>query len=147
MVEAEVIRAYSDCNEFSSEPRQLRFLASKPVLRDEAIRILKKAVPGYNDFHPELLKVVPEDTQVLIGRLGSVNMYFLGEISENISKKLKADNAFVVNDAYLNLMIDQEERMKDVPYMVKEWQPGPMTHFNRLKKITENHVVFSAWWD
>ncbi len=82
-VEYEVLKAYADCTdsnfERASKIRNLNFLASQFVPRDEAVRILIKAMPGgYNDFKAEKLLELPENCEVQIAREGSVALYVKG---------------------------------------------------------------------
>jgi len=97
----EVHEAYIDCNELPDdalERRNLDFRASEPVTRDEAIEILEKCVPAYNDFKPKLLFKLPpsvaihgQTPQIFIAREGSVCVYVKGEVPQNLRSPLKAD--------------------------------------------------------
>ena len=92
---AETMLAYADAHESKlSEAeayriRNLNFRASASVTRDEAVKIMEKACPGYNEFEPALLKLLPEDSRIVIAREGSVCMYINGEVAKN--EQLKAD--------------------------------------------------------
>lgn len=80
-VKKEVMEAYSDFHDSkNSKKRNLNFLASGDVSRDEAYKIMKSAVPeGYNGFSPELIKRFPADARFTIAREGSVCLYVRGE--------------------------------------------------------------------
>ena len=75
IVDSEVKTAYSDCHEFKAGPRNLDFRASESVSVEDAVAIMEKYVPGYNDFRPELLWQLPKDVEVVIAREGSVCLY------------------------------------------------------------------------
>jgi len=71
-----VIDAYSDCNDISSAERDLYFICDFPVTRDDAILIIKDAIPeGYNAFFYEILKALPKESLVFLAREGSVCIY------------------------------------------------------------------------
>jgi hypothetical protein len=92
IVHEETRLAYADCHmdwETGSKLCNLSFRASHPVSRDEAIKIFGEFVTSYNEFGPELLKVLPEDAQVTIARQCSVCIYVKGKIKK--SAKLKCD--------------------------------------------------------
>jgi len=87
----EVAEAYADCWDYQPEGhfdpvawaavagrRNLDFLASDWMPRDEAKAVLQKYVPGYNLFHPDLLEHLPASTEVRIAREGSVALYVRG---------------------------------------------------------------------
>jgi hypothetical protein len=84
MVDVEVKNAYADCwmddLKVAYELRNLDFRASAPVSKQEAISIMSKYVSGgYNEFTPELLNFLPDDSKVTIAREGSVCIYFNSE--------------------------------------------------------------------
>lgn len=96
-VEREVMKAYSDCtNENFGESiktRELQFKASEPVMLDEAVRIMKKAIPGgYNLFEADILKAIPADREIVIAREASVCVYVKGdELSASVGHSLGCD--------------------------------------------------------
>lgn len=100
-VEAEVMQAYEDCNcknpdqyDYTNGKRNLNFKASVAVPRDEAVRIMGKAIPGgYNEFDANLLKKLPPDSMVTIAREGSVCIYVTPELgdAEALNRSLKCD--------------------------------------------------------
>lgn len=71
----EVKNAYSDCHDHKAGARDLMFRASEAVSLQDAVAIMEKYVPGYNDFKPELLWQLPKDVKVMIAREGSVCVY------------------------------------------------------------------------
>lgn len=81
LVLKETTTAYIDCNskldwELASKIRNLNFLAPYPVNKEEAINIMKAAVPiGYNSFKAEILAKLPKDSQIKLAREGSVCVY------------------------------------------------------------------------
>lgn len=87
-IEAEVMKAYADCNgnepfEVTQHIRNLSFLASAPVSRDEAIRIMAKAIAnGYNEFEAVLLNLLPIESKVTIAREASVCIYVAPPVKE-----------------------------------------------------------------
>jgi len=73
---AEQVRcAYGDLND--KKYRDLDWRAAEFVSRDEAISIMKRYVPSYNDFEPDLLLNLPEDCLIRLAREGSVCMYVM----------------------------------------------------------------------
>jgi hypothetical protein len=94
-VENEVREAYCDSNtsipwEESSKRRNLNFLASESVSVLDAVSIMRKAVPSYNEFEPDLLTRLPKGSKVSIAREGSVCIYVMPPILKEI-KAMKAD--------------------------------------------------------
>ena len=81
-VENEVMEAYADCWlgwEEGSKRRNLSFMAGDLVSRDEAIEIMRKAVPnGYNDFNADYLYHFDPESKFQIAREGSVCVYVRG---------------------------------------------------------------------
>jgi hypothetical protein len=63
--------------------RNLDFRAHAPVIRDDAVAIMREACPGYNEFKPDLLNLLPVKAQVLLAREGSVCIYVSGELPAN----------------------------------------------------------------
>lgn len=86
-VQAEVDKAYADCwkpggFEVTSRERNLNFRASESVPRDEAVKIMRHAVPGcYNAFTADLLLKLPEDCNVTLAREYSVCVYVDRQVS------------------------------------------------------------------
>jgi hypothetical protein len=87
-VSNEVAEAYADCWDYHPEGafdapkwdavgkrRNLEFLASRWLSRDDAKWVLQQWVKGYNLFHPDLLDHLPAKAQVRIAREGSVALY------------------------------------------------------------------------
>lgn len=90
-VEEEVSEAYADCHLESecegNRRRNLRFIASESVSKDEAIRIIEAYIVGYNDFESNQLSFLPEDSQIFIARESSVCLYIKGDITKQIRRK------------------------------------------------------------
>lgn len=77
MIKSEVMRAYSDY--WGGTERNLRFRASMPVYKDEAISILNECLTdGYNSFEADNLSSLPDDARITIAREGSVCIYVEG---------------------------------------------------------------------
>lgn len=87
-VSKQVSEAYADCWDFFPERdgygkaweavekrRNLEFLATKWLPRDEAKWVLQQWVKGYNEFTPDLLDNLPPEALVRIAREGSVAIY------------------------------------------------------------------------
>ena len=79
-IEKEVMSAYADCHERrdpnEGTSRNLNFRASESVDSEEAMRIMKKAIPhGYNHFSADLLEHLPTGCMVEIARENSVCIY------------------------------------------------------------------------
>lgn len=88
-VSAQVAEAYADCWDYKPAPgvflgpewekvsarRNLEFLATRYLPRDEAQWVLEQWVKGYNEFTPSLLSRLPDDAQVRIAREGSPCIY------------------------------------------------------------------------
>ncbi len=74
-----LLKAYSDCHtrhRSSLIPdRNLDFCCPVTVSRDEAQRLLRRYVPGYNAFQPKRLQALPSDCRVRLAREGSVCLY------------------------------------------------------------------------
>ena len=81
LVKSAVTRAYADCNlpwEKGEPLCHLHFRASQSVSREDAIAILKVAIPhGYNHFDADLLAHLPADSKVIIARENSVCLYVM----------------------------------------------------------------------
>ena len=106
-VECETARAYCDCHSVkpwgegnenvANSQRSLNFRASVSIPRDEAVRILRKYVKGYNEFKPALLLQLPETCSIRIAREGSVCVYV--ESAEVLDvDKMKVDEFHRVDD-------------------------------------------------
>lgn len=71
--------AYSDCHPHHSgsrvPERNLNFCCPVTVSLEEAWRLLRRYVPGYNAFKPRLLKALPQNCRVRFAREGSVCLY------------------------------------------------------------------------
>lgn len=89
-VEAQVVfretkAAYTDVwsresFEITSRLRNLDFLASAPVTKAEAVKIMKVCVPvSYNKFEAKLLEKLPEDVQIYLARENSPCIYVDGD--------------------------------------------------------------------
>ena len=89
-IENEVMTAYCDCNnQHPFNCRNLNFRASGAVSRDDAARILSKAIPdGYNEFNFSLLNKFPRNAQFVIAREGSVCLYISGDELPSAAKVL-----------------------------------------------------------
>ena len=86
-IQNEVVEAYCDCNsplpwEEASKRRNLNFRASEPVSVLDAVKIMRKAVPNYNSFEPDLLTHLPKGSQVTIARDASVCIYVTPALKE-----------------------------------------------------------------
>lgn len=95
IVLGQVLSAYRDCDTYAPEEaamneRNLHFLASDSVSRDEAVEIMRQAIPNnYNAFSADLLKLLPANARVTLAREGSVCVYVSGKIRKN--PKLKCN--------------------------------------------------------
>ena len=91
-VSNEVAEAYADAWDYHPEGRydaaawaavarrrNLDFLASRWLSRDDAKWVLQQWVKGYNLFHPDLLDHLPASAEVRIAREGSVALYVKGK--------------------------------------------------------------------
>lgn len=94
-VRSEVKSAYVDMQNPSNNTdyanRDLQFLASRTVSPNQAKQIMEEATPkGYNNFSPSLIPEIAgnfQDTpEVLIGRSGSVALYFIGELDSDTAE-------------------------------------------------------------
>ena len=77
-IQNEVMEAYCDCRlpwEEAVNRRNLNFRASGPISVLDAVRIMRKAVPNYNAFNPDLLTYLPTGARVTIARENSVCLY------------------------------------------------------------------------
>ena len=96
-VSSEVSKAYGDCWKGGNySERNLDFLASEWLTRNEAFRIMSKYVTGYNAFEPSLIMQLPPDAQVMIARKCSVCLFVKTAINIDIStciESLKCDGA------------------------------------------------------
>jgi hypothetical protein len=97
-VKKEVGRAYADCwmkdFEKAEKIRNLNFIASQPLSKADAIKVMNDCVEGYNKFTPGLLDHLPDDSNITIAREGSVCMYIdskeLSKFSNGELEKLQA---------------------------------------------------------
>eukprot|EP01129_Flabellula_baltica_P004276 TRINITY_DN1474_c0_g1_i1.p1 TRINITY_DN1474_c0_g1~~TRINITY_DN1474_c0_g1_i1.p1 ORF type:complete len:135 (-),score=26.44 TRINITY_DN1474_c0_g1_i1:31-435(-) len=123
---------------YSNESPNLSFLSSQPVTRDEAIAIMEEAVPGYNDFQPELLRHLNEDSTLYIAREGSVCVYVVGEILdyETWQSVLKVSEIGEVKKVHTELMLSVYQTEKE-----KE----PMERLGRY--LDEGMEFTRLWWD
>lgn len=91
---SDMLNAYSDCNSQSTRPRTLDFKSELPVNTVEAYHIMTKSLKDingtYNDFNVELLKLLPENSEIYLAREGSVCIYVSGKLDIHKSK-LKAN--------------------------------------------------------
>jgi hypothetical protein len=106
----EVKRAYGDCNSNSKE-RNLNFISSEFVTRDEAFNILDKAIPkGYNDFRAGLLNYFHAKQKFKIAREGSVCLYVYTPKDLDYSfpsmEELKVDEMDTTDDGLVRLWWD-----------------------------------------
>ena len=88
-VSNEVAEAYADCWDYHTAPgemfgaawgivaqrRNLDFLASRWLPRDDAKWVLEQWVKGHNEFAPEVIDKFPEEAEIRIAREGSVCLY------------------------------------------------------------------------
>lgn len=89
-VSAQVAEAYADCWDFHpgtdeewlgpswqkvSARRNLEFLATRYLPRDEAKWVMQQWVKQYNEFTPDVLDALPEEALVRIARESSVCIY------------------------------------------------------------------------
>lgn len=90
-VSAEVAKAYADCWDYHpdgerwsaswegvSKRRNLDFLATKWLARDDAKWVMQQWVRAYNDFHSDLLDNLPRKAMLRIARESSVAIYVKG---------------------------------------------------------------------
>ena len=109
-IEQEVKIAYADCWmdwDKSKNIRNLDFMASDYLTKDDAKHILSKYITGYNNFTPDLLDLLPDDSMVKIAREGSVCLYVVSEelktspkLQQLTQKALGADEFDYVNDEF-----------------------------------------------
>jgi hypothetical protein len=88
-VSNEVGKAYADCWErrhVSDQDRNLEFLATRWLRRDDAKWVMEQWVNGYNEFSPDVIDKFPEEAQIRIAREGSVCLYV--KLPYGCSKKL-----------------------------------------------------------
>lgn len=101
----EIMAAYADCHgdrpfEETSKERNLSFRSPTPLFRDEAIEIMRAAVPdGYNNFNADLLKLLPNDCMITIARESSVCIYTTAKVNTRLQEKLGADECGYEGDA------------------------------------------------
>lgn len=69
---------------YNEDTRNLYFHAVSPVDKKTAIKIMEEACPGYNAFTPDLLKLLPEDCQIILAREGSVCIYVIGDVPNTV---------------------------------------------------------------
>lgn len=88
-VSDQVKEAYADCWDYQPWPgpymnpdwervaqiRNLEFLATRYLPRDDAQAVMEQWVKQYNNFKPSLLSRLPEDCEVRIAREGSPCIY------------------------------------------------------------------------
>jgi hypothetical protein len=88
-VSSQVAEAYADSWDYHPQPgvfmgpdwdavsarRNLEFLATRYLPRDEAKWVMQQWVKQYNEFTPELLDRLPEEAMVRIAREGSPAIY------------------------------------------------------------------------
>lgn len=88
-LEREIQFAYADCwmanQNLSYELRCLDFCSSKFLSKEQAKYLFSKYVKSYNEFKPELLDYLPDDTQVKIAREGSVCVYVASKTLDSFS--------------------------------------------------------------
>lgn len=108
VVDSEMTMAYGDCNGIWPD-RDLNFQASEKVNVEDAVQIMCKAldVPedteGYNCFKPSLLRLLPEDSKIILAREGSVCVYVEGKVE--YTPKLECDE-FSFDDGYTRIWWD-----------------------------------------
>ena len=88
-VSNEVAEAYADCWDYHPAPgemfgpawnavekrRNLDFLASRWLPKEDAKWIMEQWVKGYNEFSPDVIAKFPDEAQIRIAREGSVCLY------------------------------------------------------------------------
>jgi hypothetical protein len=88
-VSNEVAEAYADCWDYHppqgvmlgpdwdavSKRRNLDFLASRWLPRDDAKWVMEQWVKDYNEFSPEVIDKFPAEAEIRIAREGSVCLY------------------------------------------------------------------------
>jgi hypothetical protein len=88
-VSNEVAEAYADCWDYKpgdkafdpmewknvADRRNLSYLATRWLPRDDAKWIMEQWVKGYNNFTPDLIDRFPEEAQIRIARESSVCLY------------------------------------------------------------------------
>ena len=105
-VSDQVKEAYADCWDLHPWPtgpyinpdwervarlRNLEFLATRYLPRDDAQAVLEQWVKQYNGFKPSLLSRLPEDCEVRIAREGSVCLYVKSKAKLPTAKRMAAD--------------------------------------------------------
>lgn len=103
-VSSEVAEAYADCWDYDPDQvgtgktwdnvakrRNLDFLATKWLPRDDAKWVLQQWVKDYNAFRPDLLDHLPKSAMVRIARECSVGLYVRGAKRLPSAEKMQAD--------------------------------------------------------
>lgn len=97
-VRQRILKVYCDCRDFGTDwelvrkQRELDFKSDQSVTRDEAIAIIKEAIPvDYNLFEASLLKKLPKESKVWIAREGSVCIYVEGCMLATLQRSMRAD--------------------------------------------------------
>ncbi len=99
------MRAYADCHgkgeyDYRAErsvegySRNLEYRSPGTVSVTDAVAIMKAAIgSGYNEFKPELLRLLPKQARVRLAREGSVCVYVetISDGLEELQEKMKAD--------------------------------------------------------
>ena len=127
-IEKEVMSAYADCHEAGASmvPRNLNFKASESVDSEEAMRIMKKAIPhGYNHFSADLLEHLPTGCMVKIARENSVCIYV--EFTEEIGRAALWDAA---SELRSTMGADEFDRI-----------------WNNLPADDDDNIIVRIWWD
>ena len=138
-IEKEVMSAYADCHDAgASMPwpmgRNLNFKASESVDSEEAMRIMKKAIPhGYNHFSADLLEHLPTGCMVKIARENSVCIYV--EFTEEVGRAALWDAA---SELRSTMGADEFDRI---------WQWPVATSWDDMDPTVLDNIIVRIWWD
>jgi hypothetical protein len=95
----EISRAFSDCHGTEKEQtegmnrRNLDFRSSYLLTREQAVKVMSKYCKSYNEFRPDLLKLLPDGCLIRIAREGSAGLYVETEqeIPKSTAEEMKVD--------------------------------------------------------
>lgn len=91
-VKLDLRAAYGELNGYTT--RNVAWQAKHAVSREEAVNLTRAYIGKYNDFEPEMLNRLPDDSQIRLARESSVAVYVKTAQDldcEELKKNLKAD--------------------------------------------------------
>ena len=124
-VSQQVAEAYADCWDFQPDPgdwlgpswqrvagrRNLEFLATRYLPRDEAKLVMEQWVKQYNEFTPDVLSRLPAWAEVRIAREGSPCIYV--KLPYGSDKKLPTAKRLAADE--------RDEMMLQSSHVVRYW--------------------------